>query len=164
MRQTTSYDIVTPGQLVSPTGGGGTGGHTDNTDNNATTCHISLTHSRRRKVTGLIMTGLPCNTFSRLWVFSCMAVIMFVIMYMVGLLDHDMHLVMFASDNQPGFGLYFDLSYQVSGRRRRKTTKRKEASQSPQSFGQLCERPVKLQRIGNFINTIFLIHQDMFAR
>ena len=160
MRQTISYDIVTPGQLVSPTGGGGTGGHTDN---NATTCHISLTHSRRRKVTGLIMPGLPCKTFSKLWVFSCMAVIMLVIMYMVGLLDHDMHLVMFASDNQPGFGLDFDLSYQVSGRRR-KTTKRKEASQSPQSFGQLCERPVKLQRIGNFINANFLIHQDMFVR
>ena len=44
-----------------------------------------------------------------------MAVIMLVIMYMVGLLDHDMHLVMFASDNQPGYGLDFYLSIKSVG-------------------------------------------------
>ena len=134
MRHSTRYDdvtyyIVTPGQLVSPTGGGGTGGHTDGI---AATCHISLTHSRRRKVTGLIMTGLPWKTFSKL--FSCMAVIMLVIMYSVGLLDRDMHPEMFTSENQPRYGLDFHLSYEVNGRRR-KTTKRKEASRSAQSFG-----------------------------
>ena len=111
------------------------------------------------------MTCLLCKTFSKLWVFSCMTVIMLVIMYLLGLLDHDMHLVMFASENQPGYGLDFHLSYEVSGRRRN-TTKRKEASQSPQSFGQLCEHPIRLKRIGNYINifSFVCIHDDIFLR
>ena len=69
-----------------------------------------------------------------------MSVIIVVIMYMV---DH-------AVDNQPAFGLDFHLSYSVSKFSSKKTTRRKAAAQSAQSYGQQCDHPVRLERLGNY--------------
>ena len=51
----------------------------------------------------LVMPFSPCKNITKLVVFSCMSVIMVVIIYM---LDH-------AVDNQPAYGLDFHLSYSV---------------------------------------------------
>ena len=86
----------------------------------------------------LVMPFSPCKNITKLVVFSCMSVIMVVIIYM---LDH-------AVDNQPAYGLDFHLSYSVSKLSSKKTTRKKAAAQSAQSYGQQCDHPVRLDSLG----------------
>ena len=103
---------------------------------NATTCSIQISPT----MPPLVMPFSPGKHITKLVVFSCVSVILLLIIYKV---DH-------AVDNQPTYGLDFHLSYSVSKLSSKKTTRNKSAAQSAQSYGQQCEHPVRLDRLGNY--------------
>ena len=99
-------------------------------------------------MTGLYSPFLPCKTMSKTCILSCMILGMIVILYMLGSLPHDEWQPM----TKPVYGLDFSLSYLVS-RSSVKTTRPKTGEKAGQSYGQQCNQPVRLERLGNYTTT-----------
>ena len=99
-------------------------------------------------MTGLYSPFLPCKTMSKTFILSCMILGMIVILYMLGSLPHDEWQPM----TKPVYGLDFSLSYLVS-RSSVKTTRPKTGGKAGQSYGQQCNQPVRLERLGNYTTT-----------
>ena len=96
-------------------------------------------------MTVLYSPFLPCKTVSKTSILSCMIFCMIVIMYMLGSLPYDEWQPM----TKPVYGLDFSLSYLVS-RSSVKTSRPRTGGQAGQSYGQQCNQPVRLDRLGNY--------------